>query len=181
MTSETNRSICGLPAQDVIPVNDTAAFISDALLVAVNVPLCVFAFLSNLVAIVAIVKTSVLHKPSNILLCSLAFTDCLSGSISQPLFIARRLMIHRAHISCDYQLELYVLHRCLVRLTIFLSFANVTLISFDGHYALSKPLRYRADATSSGKTSFIHCTILQLKYLSVFIDIYFNSLCDRYF
>ena len=181
MTSETNRSTCSLPAQDVIPVNDTAAFISDAVLVAVNVPLCVFAFLSNLVAIVAVVKTPVLQKPSNILLCSLAFADCLSGLISQPLFIARRLMIHRAHISCNYQLELYVLHRCLVRLTTFVSFANVTLISFDRYYALSKPLRYRADATSSGKTSFIHCTILQLKYLSVFIDIYLNTLCDRYF
>ena len=161
MTSETNRSICGLPAQDVIPVNDTAAFISDAVLVAVNVPLCVFAFLSNLVAIIAIVKTPVLQKPSNILLCSLAFADCLSGLISQPLFIARRLMIHRAHISCYYQLELYVLHRCLIRLATFLSFANLTLIRFDRHYALSKPLRYRADASNSGKTSFIHRTILE--------------------
>ena len=159
MTSETNRSICGL-AQDVIPINDTAAFISDAVLTAVNVPLCVFAFLSNFVTIVAVVRTPALHKPSNILLCSMAFADCLSGFISQPLFIARRLMIHRAHISCDYQLELYVLHRCLIRLTTFLSFANLTLISFDRHYALSKPLRYRADASSSGNTSFIHRTVL---------------------
>ena len=181
MTSETNRSICGLSAQDAIPANDTTAFISDAVLVAVNVPLCVFAFLSNLLAIVAIVRTPALRKPSNTLLCSLAFTDCLSGAISQPLLIARRLMIHRAHISCDYQLELYVLHRCLVRLTTFLSFANLTLISFDRHYALSKPLRYRADATSSGKTSFIQHTILQLDYLSLFINIYFNTLCDQSF
>ena len=71
-------------------------------------------------------------------------------------------MIHRAHISCDYQLEIYVLHRCSLRLTTFLSFANLTLMSFDRHNALSKPLRYRADASSSGKTSFINCTILQL-------------------
>ena len=160
MTSETNRSICGL-AQDVIPINDAAAFISDAVLAAVNVPLCVFAFFSNLVAIVVVAKTPALHKPSNILLCSLEFADCVSGGISQPLFIARRLMIHRAHMSCDYQLKVYVLHRCLLRLTILLSFVNLTLISFDRHYALSKPLRYRADASNSGKTSFIHHTILQ--------------------
>ena len=106
MTAVTTQSICGLLAQDVIPVNDTAAFINGVVLAAVNVPLCVFAFLSNLVAIVAIVKTPALHKPSNILLCSLASVDCLSGTISQPLFIARRIMIHRALISCDYQLEL---------------------------------------------------------------------------
>ena len=161
MTAVANRSICGLLAQDVFPFNDTVAFPNDAVLAAVNVPLCVFAFLSNLVAIVAVVKTPILHKPSNILLCSLALADCLSGAISQPLFIARRLMIHRAHISCDYQLELYVLHRCFIRLTTFLSFAYLTVISFDRHYALSKPLRYRADASCSGKTSFINCIILQ--------------------
>ena len=120
MTSETNRSICGLLAQDAIPINDNGAFINYVVLAAVNIPLCIFAFLSRLVAIVAVAKTPALHKPSNILLCSLAFADCLSGLISQPLFIARRLMIHRAHISCDYQLEVYVLHRCLLRLTTFL-------------------------------------------------------------
>ena len=154
MTSETNRSICGLLAEDVIPINDTAAFISDAVLAAVNLPLCVFAFLSNLVAIVAVAKTPALHKPSNILLCSLTFTDCVSGAISQPLFIARRLMIHRAHMSCVYQLEVYVLHRCLLRLTTLLSFVNLTLINFDRHCALSKPLRYWADVSNinSGKT-----------------------------
>ena len=156
MAMVTNREICGLLAQDVPPINDTAAFINDVVLAAVNVPFCVFAFLSNLVAIVAVVRTPVLHKPSNTLLCSLALADCLSGAISQPLFIARRLMIHRAHMSCDYQLELYVLQRCFIRLTTFLSFANLTLMSFDRHYALSKPLRYRADASNSGKTSFVH-------------------------
>jgi len=159
MTAVTSKGICGLLAQDVIPVNDTAAFINDVVLAAVNVPLCVFAFLSNLVAIVTVVKTPALHRPSNILLCSLASVDCLSGAISQPLFIARRLMIHRAHISCDYQIELYVLHRCLLRLTALLSFSILTLISRDRHYALSKPLRYRADASNSGETSFIHHSI----------------------
>ena len=159
MTAVTSEGICGLLAQDIIPVNDTAAFINDVVLAAVNVPLCVFAFLSNLVAIVTVVKTPALHRPSNILLCSLASVDCLSGAISQPLFIARRLMIHRTHISCDYQIELYVLHRCLLRLTALLSFSILTLISFDRHYALSKPLRYRADASNSGETSFIHHSI----------------------
>ena len=152
MTSVDNRSICGLLVRDSVLVNDTAAFINDAVLVAVNVPLCIFAFLSNLVTIVAVVKTPSLHKPSNILVCSLAFSDCLTGVISQPLFIARRLMIHRAQISCDYQLELYVLHRCSVRLTALLSFTNLTVMSFDRHHALSKPLQYRADASNTGKT-----------------------------
>ncbi|KAL9969755.1 hypothetical protein ACROYT_G022010 [Oculina patagonica] len=148
MASDLNRSICGLVTEDVIPANDTAAFINDVVAAAINAPFCVFALLSNLVAIVAVVKTPTLHKPCNILLCSLAFCDCLTGAISQPLFIARRLMIHRAHISCDYQLELYVLHRCSYKITTLLSFVNVTVMSFDRHSALSKPLQYRAYASN---------------------------------
>jgi len=152
MISDWNRGICGLLTEDVIPVNDTAAFINDAVLAAVNVPFCVFAVPSNLVAVVAVVKTPALHKPCNILLCSLAFADCLTGVISQPLsFIVRRSMIHRAHISCDYQLELYVLHRCSLRLTTSLSFVNITVMSFDRFNALSKPLQYHANASNRGK------------------------------
>ena len=150
MTLVTKTSICGLITEDVIPVNNTAAFRSDVVLAAVNVPFCVFAFLSNLVAIVAVVKTPALHKPSNILLCSLAFADCLSGATSQPLFIARRLMIHRAHISCDYQLEIYILHRCFLRLSTLLFLVNITVMSFDRYSALSKPLQYRATASKRG-------------------------------
>ena len=151
MISDLNRGICGLVAEDVIPVNDTAAFINDVVLAAVNMPFCAFAVLSNLVGIVAVVKNPVLHKPCNMLLCSLAFADCLTGAISQPLFITRRLMIHRAHISCDYQLELYVLHRCTLKMTTLLSFVNITVMSFDRYRALSKPLQYRTNASNRGK------------------------------
>ena len=135
MISDWNRSICGLLTEDVIPVNNTAAFINDVVLAAVNVPFCVFAVFSNLVAIVAVVRTTALHKPSNMLLCSLAFADCLSGVISQPLFIVRRLIIHRAHISCDYQLELYTLFRCSLTLASLLSFVNIAVMSFDRYCA----------------------------------------------
>ena len=151
MISDWNRSICGLVTEDVIPVNDTAAFINDVVFAAVNVPFCVFAFFSNLVAIVVVVKTTALHKPCNMLLCSLALADCLTGVIAQPLFIARRLMIHRAHMSCDYQLELSVLTRFCVRLSMSLSFVNIAVMSFDRDSALSKPLHYHANASNRGE------------------------------
>ena len=154
MISDPNENICGLVTEDVIPVNDTAAFINDAVLVAVNVPFCVFAILSNLVVIVAVVKKPVLHKPCYMLLCSLAFADCLTGVIAQPLFIARRLMIHRAHMSCDYQLELYELNHWTFRMTALLSFVNMSVMSFDRYSALSKPLQYRATANNRGKWSY---------------------------
>ena len=151
MISDWNRSICGLVAEDVIPVNDTAAFINDVVLAAVNLPFCVFAVLSNLVAIVAVVKTTALHKPCYILLCSMAFADCLSGVTTQPLFIVRRLMIHRAHIPCDYQLELYTLFRCSLTLASLLSFVNIAVMSFDRYCALSKPLQYHTNTANRGK------------------------------
>ena len=160
MTSDWNRSICGLVAEDIIPVNDTTAFINHAVFAAVNGLLCVFAFLSNLIAIVAVVKKPALHKPSNILLCSLAFADCLSGVISQPLLIARRLMLHRTHISCDYQLELYVLHRCFLRLSTLLSLVNIAVMSCDRYIALSKPLQYRANGSNKGKESYRQIAVI---------------------
>ena len=141
MTLDWNENICGLARKDVIPVNDTAAVINDAVLVAVNVPFCVFALFSNLVVIVVVVKKPFLHKPCYMLLCSLAFADFLSGVIAQPLFAARRLMIHRAHISCDYQFELYVLNRLTYRITTLLSLVNIAVMSFDRYSALTKALQ----------------------------------------
>ena len=151
MISDWNRNIW--VTEDVVPVNDTAAYINHVVFAAVNVPFCVIAFLSNLVAIVAVVKTPVLHKPSNILLCSLAFADCLSGVTSQPLLIAWRLVIHRAHRSCTYQLMLNVLFRCCYRISTLLFLVNVTIMSFDRCSALSQPLQYRANASNRGNGS----------------------------
>ena len=151
MTLAWNENFCGLAGKDVIPVNDTAAVINDVVLVAANVPFCVFALLSNLVVIVVVVKKPVLHKPFYMLLCSLAFDDFLSGVIAQPLFTARRLMIHRAHISCDYQLELYILNRWTYRITTLLSLVNIAVMSFDRYSALIKALQYRANAKNRGK------------------------------
>ena len=154
MISDWNRSICGLLTEDVIPVNDTAPlFINHVVFAAVNVPFCAIAFLSNLLAIVAVVKTPALHKPSNILLCSLAFADCLSGVTSQPLLIAWRLVINRAHRSCTYQLMLNVLFRCCYRISTLLFLVNITVMSFDRYSALSQPLQYRANASNRGNRS----------------------------
>jgi hypothetical protein len=123
---------------------------NDAVLCVVNVPLCVFAFLGNLAVILAVIKTPSLQRPCNILLCSLAATDCLTGLIAQPLFVAWRLKMQGIHESCDYQAELF--HACYVSQAISAAwtFANITLISFDRHFALAKPLVYRTSVTKKG-------------------------------
>jgi len=108
MALSMNSSICGLPLWVPIPSNDsTASIANDVVLSIVNVPFCLFAFLANLAVIVAVIKTLSLQRPSNILLSSLATTDCLTGLVAQPLFVAWRLMIHRIYESCDHQVELF--------------------------------------------------------------------------
>ena len=151
--------MCGLPSWLLIPSNDTASFVNDVVLCVVNVPFCVFAFLGNMAVILAVIKTPSLQRPCNILLCSLSTTDCLTGLIAQPIFVAWRLMIHRIHESCDHQTELF--NAYIVTLSfVGWSFANVTLISFDRHYALAKPLVYRANVTKKGNTCQIESKLV---------------------
>ena len=161
--NSTHGTICGLPEWLQIPSNDTASFINDVVLSAVNVPCCIFAFIGNLAVIVAVIKTPSLQRPCNILLCSLATTDCLTGLVAQPIFVVWRLMMHRIHESCDYQFELFRAFRVCQAVFTGWSFATITLISFDRHYALAKPLVYRATVTNKGK----YYIILFIRHFSV--------------
>jgi len=88
--NETNSYSCGVSHWAGIPMrDDSAVHINEAFVAAVNIPFCIFAFLSNLVIIVTIIKTPLtLQRQCNILLCSLATTDCLTGISAQSLFAA---------------------------------------------------------------------------------------------
>lgn len=151
MTNQVNATtVCGLPAWIAFPANDSTSYMNDVLAVGVNVPLSTFAFFSNLFIIITVAKTPILQRPSNILLCSLAATDCLTGMISQPLFFIWRLMLHRARKSCYLQTELFESRYVLNTLTTGWSFAILILISFDRARALSNPLRYHTEVRNKG-------------------------------
>ena len=154
MVSDENDAICGLPSFIGITRNDTAAYINDILLAVVNGSFATFAFCSNLAVIVAIVKNSSLQKPSNMLLCSLASVDCLTGITTQPMFVAWRFMLQRVQISCLHQRLVFEVYHTFNVLTVGLSFSNIMIISFDRHYAVSRPLVYRANATNQGEYFF---------------------------
>ena len=147
MSESEDNARCGLPQWVPIPGNDTTFFVNDAVLCAVNVPFCVFAFLGNLAVIVAVITTPSLQRPCNILLCSLATTDCLTSLIAQPIFVAWRLMIYRIHESCDHQAEMLQAFTVSQSALAGWSFVNITLISFDRHYALAKPMVYHVSVT----------------------------------
>ena len=147
MSESEDKAKCGLPQWVPIPRNVSTSLVDDVVLCAVNVPFCAFAFLGNLVVIVAVIKTPSLQRPCNILLCSLATTDCFTGLISQPIFVAWRLIIHRIHESCDHQAEMLQAFTVSQSALAGWSFLNITLISFDRHYALAKPMVYRTSMT----------------------------------
>ncbi len=151
MTNQPNATtVCGLPVWVTFPANDSASYLNDALAVAVNAPLSIFAFLSNLAIIVTVVKTPTLQRHSNVFLCSLAAADCLTAMTSQPLFFIWRLMLHRARQSCDFQSELFESLYVLNTFTTGGSLAILTLISFDRARALANPVEYRAQVSKKG-------------------------------
>ena len=151
MTNQGNATtLCGLPTSIAFPANDSASFVNDVIAAGVNSSLSVFAFLSNLLVIITVVKTLSLQRPANVLLCSLAATDCLTGVTTQPLFFIWRLMLYRARHSCYLQIELEEARSLLTALTLGCSLAILTLISFDRARALSSPLRYRTEVTNKG-------------------------------
>ena len=61
-----------------LTMDDTVSYINSILLATANAPCAIFAFLSNLAVIVTVAKNPSLQRPSNILLCSLDFTDFLT-------------------------------------------------------------------------------------------------------
>ena len=137
----------GIPERD-----DPAAWVNEAFVAAVNIPLCAFAFFSNLVIIVTIIKAPSLQTPFNTLLCSLAATDCLTSITAQPIFVTLRLMmLHQDAVSACFHLEnLFTAFYTCTMLTCGWSFVFLIVISFDRHYALSRPFVYRAGATVEG-------------------------------
>ena len=144
-------TICGLPSWIGAVANDTTAYRNDIILAAVNGPCAFFAFLSNFVIIVTVINKPTLQKPSNILLCSLAFADCLTAVTAQPMLVAWRFFLQRAQQSCLHQVFVFDVYYTFNMFTNGLSFVNVVIISCDRHYALSRPLAYLTTATRTGK------------------------------
>lgn len=159
---------CGVPEWFGIPENNTAAYVNDFLVALVTAPSCCFAVCSNLFIIVTIMKTSSLQKPCNILLCSLAATDCLTALTSQPIFVALRLMIHHVLSTCSYQDDLFTAFYASTMLTSGWSFAVLTVISFDRHYALSRPIAYRTSVTNKGNS--LVCSFIRRVFIISYLD-----------
>lgn len=156
MTVREHTTVCGLPSWTGMVLNNTAFHINHILLAIVNGSFAIFAFLTNLAIIITVFKKPALQKPSNILLCGLAFADSLSGVIVQPLFVVWRFFFQRAQQSCSSQILIFYVYYTLNVVITGFSFALVMVMSFDRLNACSRPLIYRAEATNKGKRPLIN-------------------------
>ena len=146
---------CNLPEWAPVSTNDSTTTIINLLIAGSNLSFGIFAFLSNLAIIVTVFKTSSLQRPSNILLCSLATSDCLVGLLAQPLFFTWWMLIQRVEdYSCLYLQPLTLAAFLSRTFAVGLSLIILTVISLDRCYALSWPLSYRAKVTNRGNASF---------------------------
>ena len=117
-------------------------------IIVINTPFAIFAVLSNLLIVITIGKSQQLRVPANILLGSLAVTDLLVGLITQPLFITWRLMLHYPSTICNSEV-VHSLYECFLHLCAGGSFLSLAYLSTDRFLAVSKPLHYRANVTTS--------------------------------
>lgn len=131
------------------------------LISALNIPLCVTAFLGNTLIIVAIKKVSSIRPHSKLLFSCLAATDLCVGAITQPLFVIYLVSPEHSKL-CFYVVVPF--------LTIGMIFCGVSLltlsaISVDRLLALLLGIRYRQVVTLRRvrimvATFWIVCTLL---------------------
>lgn len=119
--------------------------------IVINTPFAIFAVISNIVVLTTICKATELRIPANILLCSLALTDLLVGLVTQPLFVAWRMMLHYPSTICRSEL-LHSLYEAFLYVCTGGSFLCLAYLSTDRFMAVSKPLHYRALVTTGKAT-----------------------------
>ena len=120
-------------------------YITSLVLVVMNCFTAITATLGNGLVIVAILTTSSLHSPSNVLLCFLAWTDLLTGLITQPMWTIKLV----ARITENYPTSCYFSKLSVVP-ALSLSWASLftlSMINVDRFLALNLHLRYREFVT----------------------------------
>ena len=108
----------------------------------INLITAVTAIIGNGVVISAVWKTRALHTPSFILLCSLAWTDLLTGLFSQPLQAA-----HLLNTNSNARKILYYVHGIVGITLSIVSLFLLLVISINRLLAIELRLRYRLVVT----------------------------------
>ena len=122
------------------------------ILVAIIFITCPFTVLFNSLVIVALKKRRELEKRSNILLCSMAVTDLLTGAITMPLSATYELLILS---QVPFQ-DICPIHFLVNKLMIFSlstsSLYHLTAIAWERKMAVKSWIKYRNNVTESRLT-----------------------------
>mgnify|MGYP001792613795 CR=1 FL=1 len=136
---------CSLSIVNIYLKDADSMFLYSVIFLTIHCITFLTAVAGNAVFLLAIWRTPSLHTPSNVLLSCLAFTDLLTGLITQPSVIVEL----SARIAKDYKTYCiaYLVNYFPCYILSGISFLTLTLISLDRFLALQLHLRYRAIIT----------------------------------
>ena len=124
--NHSQSSSC-LPSWILNAINVQYVYASDIVVTIINSLFAFFAFLVNLAVIVIIIRTPSLHGPFNVLLCSLATADCLSGLVAQPVYASWRFLLYHVVDPCKL-VHLYQTSKSLSFLLVGCTFLAITSV-----------------------------------------------------
>ena len=150
-TTNQHRSVFLCPER-LNPNADLNSTTFSWILVAIIFITCPFTVLFNSLVIVALKKRRELEKRSNILLCSMAVTDLLTGAITMPLSATYELLILS---QVPFQ-DICPIHFLVNKLMIFSlstsSLYHLTAIAWERKMAVKSWIKYRNNVTESRLT-----------------------------
>ena len=123
-----------------------------------------------LVVIVTIIRSPSLHRPVNVLLCSLAASDCLTGLVLQPVYVAWRFLLHHSQDPCEL-VYLYQASKSLPQMLLGFTFLNLAITSAERLYAVSRPLEHSAKVTLRGMNNSTRHSPLQVAFACAWTDL----------
>ena len=125
-------------------------------LIALNIFLSIFAFLGNVLILVALRNVSSIHPPTKLLFRCLAITDLCVGLLGHPLYV----YVWYITISLDIGnriVELVYVYLFIIRVLVAVSILTAAAISVDRLLALLLGLRYRHVVTLCRVRVLIAC------------------------
>ena len=111
-------------------------------LIALNIFLSIFAFLGNVLILVALRNVSSIHPPTKLLFRCLAITDLCVGLLGQPLYVYVRYITKYLDIG-NIIVELVYVYVFIIYVLLSVSILTSAAISVDRLLALLLGLRYR--------------------------------------
>ena len=150
-TTNQHRSVFLCPER-LNPNADLNSITFSWILVAIIFITCPFTVLFNSLVIVALKKRRELEKRSNILLCSMAVTDLLTGAVTMPLSATFEVLILR-QVPFEYICPIYFLvNKVMIFSLSTSSLYLLTAIAWERKMAVKSWIKYRNNVTESRLT-----------------------------